>query len=62
MLTDQYCATMENLDPVEAIRAIHAAWLQIEAERQGLASLDHGDALARLAKCLRQAGHIGFTP
>jgi hypothetical protein len=58
-----YCSTLGNLDPVKAIRAIHFALLQIEAgEKIGFDCLDFDGLKADLATCMRDAGHVGYTP
>ena len=31
MHTELYCTTLDELDPVQAIRAIHEAWAQLAA-------------------------------
>jgi hypothetical protein len=61
--TETACETLDKLDPVKAIRAIHFAALQIAAgERMGFDCLDNRDLLAMLRACLRDAGHIGYVP
>lgn len=56
MHTENYCDSLERLDPVAAIRAVHQAWLQMRA----LTSCGHYDnapAIEALRACLEQAGH-----
>lgn len=63
MHTELYCESLANLDPVQAVRAIHQAWLQLSAARREPrpeSSLDHAPALHTLALCLKAAGHPGF--
>ncbi len=57
--TELYCKTLSALSPVEAVRAIHAAYLQLTAATAE-ANLDNRPAMAALAACLRAAGHPGF--
>lgn len=57
MHTELYCPSLDQLDPVEAIRAIHAAWLQLQAAERGVEALDHHSALVALQRCLKAAGH-----
>lgn len=63
MHTELYCQTMENLDPAKAIRAIHRAYLQLDAltPAAGEAGYDNAPALSALRQCLRDAGHVGFS-
>ena len=61
MYTEKFCPTLDRLDPVEAIRAIHRAWLQLRAiglraEVDGT-TYDNALALHDLQACLRVAGH-----
>lgn len=62
MDTERYCETLGALDPAQAIRAIHQAWLQLSAlsEIASAESYDNTPALAALAQCLSDAGHMGF--
>ena len=62
--TDLYCKSLSELSPVEAIRAIHAAYLQLAAATGEVVAskLDHRPAMSALAACLRAAGHPGFQP
>ena len=62
MHTEAYCATLERLDPVTAIRAIHHAFLQLSALTANVDCLhyDNAPALEGLAVVLRDAGHPGF--
>ena len=59
MHTETYCATLQDLDPVAAIRAIHEAYLQLKAMTANcdVAPYDAGPALEALKECLAQAGH-----
>ena len=62
MHTELYCRTLEILDPVKAIRAIHEALLQLQAASVDDGRvLDHTGAIASLRACLGQAGHVGFN-
>lgn len=60
MHTERYCDSLESLDRVAAIRAIHEAFMQLSSAQDGLDCLDHGPALESLAACMRAAGHIAF--
>ena len=62
MHTELYSTTLDELDSVQALRAIHQAWLQLTAvSPASLAEgFDNWPALASLAACLRAAGHSGF--
>lgn len=64
MHTERYCDTLDKLDPVAAVRAIHRAWLQLSATDAYAreAGYDNGPAIRDLAACLKAAGHPGFTP
>lgn len=60
MHTERYCKTLDNLDRVKAIRAIHEAHLQLCAAKSGrVENLDHTPALESLWECLSDAGHAG---
>lgn len=61
MTTEQHCATLDRLDPVAAIRAIHEALNQLTAIESGLENADNTAAIAALSECMGQAGHVGFT-
>lgn len=58
MHTEHYCHTLDQLDRVAAIRAIHAALLHLTCP---LDNRDDRDAIAALRQCLRDAGHMGFA-
>ena len=62
MHTELYCTTLDELDPVQAIRAIHEAWAQLAAVSPYSITegFDNAPAMASLAACLRAAGHSGF--
>ena len=62
MHTEMYCDHLARLDPTDAIRAIHQAWLQLNATSRTAAdeAFDNEPSIAALASCLRQAGHVGF--
>lgn len=62
MHTETYCLTLDKLDPVKAIRAIHQAHLQLAALNQNVDCeyFDNVPALAALGDCLADAGHIGY--
>ena len=64
MHTEAYCATPDNLDSVKALRAMHQAFLQLSAVASNcdVQPYDCAPALEALASCLRDAGHMGFTP
>ena len=62
--TELHCPTLTALDPVRAIRAIHHAYLQLDANTGELTvntHLDNQPALQALADCLAVAGHPGFV-
>jgi hypothetical protein len=62
--TELYCPTLAALDPVQAIRAIHHAYLQLVANTGELpvtSHLDNQPALQALAACLAVVGHPGFV-
>jgi len=63
METERYCATLEQVNPVESIRAIHQAYLQLIALDSNVdcEHFDNKPALIALAYVLRTAGHPGFT-
>lgn len=63
MDTERYCCTLDKLDPAEAIRAIHNAWLQLSALNANVdcEHYDNAPALRQLAGALRVAGHPGFV-
>jgi hypothetical protein len=60
MRTEMYCRTLGALDKVEAIRAIHQAFIQLSAFEAGVERLDNGPCLEQLSECLKAAGHLGF--
>jgi hypothetical protein len=62
MHTETYCATLDRLDTVQAVRAIHQAYLQLRAVDRNcdVQHYDNGPALEALAMCLAQAGHPAF--
>ena len=61
MDTENYCKTLDNLDKIQAIRAIHEAYLQLKAmEKDNYILWDNKTVLNSLQKCLIDAGHIGF--
>ena len=62
MNTEQYCKSLDELDKVSAIRAIHEAYLTLSAIRHGIENVDFESVMTPLAKNLRDAGHIGFIP
>lgn len=65
MHTEEYCKTLDALDRVQAIRAIHQAYLQLMALNDSIrtagAEMDNVPALGALYDCLATAGHIGFS-
>jgi len=61
MHTDIYCTTLESLDRVKAIRAIHQAYLQLRAIGPRIEDFDNDPAMAVLSDCLKDAGHPGFA-
>lgn len=62
MNTEEYCTTLDKLDPVEAIRAIHRAWLQlVYIQRNGADNADCRPVLEALGACMEQTGHVGFS-
>lgn len=62
METERYCTKLESLSRVDAIRAIHQAYLQLAALDHNVdcAPYDNAPALAALRNVLRDAGHPGF--
>ncbi len=64
MHTEAYCETLASLDPVQAVRAIHQAWLQLSALTQNCdtGDYDNAPALNALQACLAQAGHPAGAP
>jgi hypothetical protein len=63
MDTENYCKTLDKLDTAKAIRAIHEAYLQLEAidKYDNSINWDNRWAIRNLKACLKDAGHIGFT-
>jgi hypothetical protein len=61
MRTEMCCSTLGALDKVEAIRAIHQAFIQLSAVEDGQEGLDNRPCLERLSECLKAAGHLGFS-
>lgn len=65
MHTEIYCETLENLDKVKAIRAIHQALLQLVAiENTSTSSgndYDNMPAILALRELMADAGHIAFV-
>jgi len=67
MDTENYCKTLDNLNKIKAINAIHQAYLQLEAmgkginDRDSYTYYDNRPVLKSLKECLKNAGHIGFT-
>ena len=63
MHTELYCETIEALDRVIAIRAIHSAWLQLTVlgANCDCRSYDNAPVLCALRDCLHAAGHPGFA-
>ena len=63
MHTASYCTRLGDLDPAQAVNAIHAAFLQLSALSREVdcGHYDNAPVLAALAACLKQAGHPGFT-
>ena len=60
--TEKVCQSLDDLDKVAAIRAIHEALLHLQAGRlHGFDCLDDRDVLANLQACMKQAGHIGYV-
>lgn len=60
MHTELYCPSLATLDPVQAIRAIHRALLQLEARRNGVEVLDDRPAIESLKSVMASVGHPGF--
>lgn len=61
MHTEIYCETLENLDKVKAIRAIHQALLQLVAIETGSDDVDNFPAMLALRELMADAGHIAFV-
>lgn len=64
MHTEAACLSLDALDRVQAIRAIHQAYLQLAATMHAANSegFDNTPAASALVACLKAAGHIGFNP
>lgn len=62
MHTEMYCDRLADLDRAKAIRAIHQAYLQLNATREAAMaeSFDNKPSIAALASCLKASGHPGF--
>lgn len=62
MHTEAYCPTLNQLSPVDAIRAVHRAYLQLKAlsENVDCEPFDNRPTLNALAACLQTAGHPAF--
>lgn len=66
MHTEKFCSTLDDLSPIQAIQAIHAALIQLEAAGERPFSpllgttLDNGPAIRMLRECLKVAGHFGY--
>lgn len=62
MHTELYCTTLDQLDRVKAVRAIHEALLQLAATSRaaGDEGFDNAPAIAALGECLAQAGRVGY--
>lgn len=60
MDTERYCTSLDKLDRVQAIRAIHEAFLQLAALGD-CSPYDNAPAMRSMADCLIAAGHMGFT-
>lgn len=60
--TETVCPTLDRLQRAEAIRAIHAAHLQLAAINANCdcRPYDNAPALAALAQCMKAAGHPGY--
>lgn len=60
--TEQHCKTLENLDAVSAVRAIHQGYLQLLAldTQIDCGHFNNQPALQALETCLRQAGFAGL--
>lgn len=68
MDTEKYCKNLDKLDPEQAIRAIHEAFLQLDSigviavvESKDGQVYDNRSVLESLKKCLESAGHLGFN-
>lgn len=65
MHTEIYCEKLDNMDNVKAIRAIHQAWLQLQALGETVDGEDctynNAPVIAALAEVLADAGHVGFS-
>lgn len=64
MHTETACLSLDALDQVQAIRAIHQAYLQLAATTPAASAegFDNVPAARALVACLKAAGHIGFNP
>lgn len=62
MHTELYCKNLAAIDPVQAIRAIHQCYLQLNATKDVALteSYDNNPALAACASILKDCGHPGF--
>lgn len=63
MDTERYCKTLDNLNRMQAVRAIHEALLQLQALTANVdcEHFDNNHAIQSLAECLKTAGHTGFV-
>lgn len=61
--TETVCTSLDNLSPVDAIRAIHFAHLQLSAINRecDCGNYDNAPLLAALVQCLKAAGHPGYV-
>jgi S-methylmethionine-dependent homocysteine/selenocysteine methylase len=62
MHTELYCDKLADVDPVKAIRAVHQAYLQLNATKDVALteSYDNKPSIAALSSILKTAGHPGF--
>jgi hypothetical protein len=61
MHTEIYCTSLESLDKIKAIRAIHQAYLHLRAVRFTAGNFEGCPTELALCDCLKDAGHPGFA-
>ncbi len=63
MHTEIYCTKLDSLDRVQAVRAIHQAYLQLAALTANVdcECFDNAPALEALTACLAAAGHPAWS-
>lgn len=63
---DKHCRTIARVPKRTLICALHECLMQLKAAGQRVEldgrTLDNSSAIAYAERCLKLAGHIGFTP